>query len=503
MDQRNVVRATVLRVLCISGTVLACCVTAARSEIPEDELQELVERIEPSIVRVVVRFRSNGEWSYGSGFCVNAWGDVVTNSHVVHDADSMYVQTRGGRYFSVRRILAEDEREDLALLSVDFQGEVIESLGLASELPIPGDNVILVGSEPWGSAEVLTGVVYGVCSVPGLGEFVFIKAPIRGGWSGSAVVNADARVIGVVAVLLPNGETFCLAATAQRVSRFLTRKGLDFFDCTEDEIDPATCSTDELSGAAAVCINRGDHRGATYYFRLAFEKGFVDRHAYVTAAWCHSRLDEHEDAVELLERALRLAPDEPDVYQRLARSHSEMGHEEEMISCYEQAVRLQPNDWFSRFWLGHVYDRRNEYHRALALYLEGRHFYPEDVTMRVGMASAYSGLGQYAEAAQVLREAIQMDPDYSLSHQNMAGVLVALGNYPDAANEYEQARRLDPTNGFIVSALGRCYLALGDLWRAAGDYWVLKSSENLLAQILANEIIDSPGEPEEGEATDD
>jgi tetratricopeptide (TPR) repeat protein len=110
--------------------------------------------------------------------------------------------------------------------------------------------------------------------------------------------------------------------------------------------------------------------------------------------------------------------------------------------------------------------------------------------MYVNLADAYMGLGQYDKAARALQKAIELDPDYSLSHQNMGGVLVALGNHADAVIEYENALRLDPTNGFIISALGRCYLALGDLWRVAGRYWVLRSSGDLLAQFLADEMME-------------
>jgi len=146
--------------------------------------------------------------SVGSGFIVDANGLIVTNNHVVRDADEITVTLHDGRQFEAE-LRGTDENTDLALLSIP----VDEALPFAefgdSDAVRVGDWVIAVGN-PFGLGGTVTA---GIVSARGrdirsgpLDDFLQIDAPINRGNSGGPLFDTEGRVVGVnTAIFTPSG----------------------------------------------------------------------------------------------------------------------------------------------------------------------------------------------------------------------------------------------------------------------------------------------------------
>jgi serine protease Do len=144
--------------------------------------------------------RERVEQSLGSGVILDAAGLIVTNRHVISDAQEITVVLADRREFEARVVLA-DERADLAVLKVDTHGERLQTLeiGDSDQLEV-GDLVLAIG-DPFGVGQTVTsGIVSGLARSIGVSDFrSFIQtdAAINPGNSGGALVDLDGRLVGI------------------------------------------------------------------------------------------------------------------------------------------------------------------------------------------------------------------------------------------------------------------------------------------------------------------
>jgi Do/DeqQ family serine protease len=139
--------------------------------------------------------------SLGSGVIVAADGTIVTNRHVIKDADQVTVVLADRREFEAR-ILRADERTDLAVLKIDVRGERLPfvELGDSDALEV-GDFVLAIG-DPFGVGQTVTSGIVSALSRTQVGIadyrfFIQTDAAINPGNSGGALVDVDGRLVGI------------------------------------------------------------------------------------------------------------------------------------------------------------------------------------------------------------------------------------------------------------------------------------------------------------------
>jgi Do/DeqQ family serine protease len=148
------------------------------------------------------------EKSLGSGVIVRADGLIVTNYHVVEDADEIMVVTSDRREFRAH-LVGGDQAADLALLHIDADHLPILPMGNSDSLEV-GDLVLAIG-DPFGIGQTVTsGIVSAVArTTPGTGpdlSFIQTDAAINPGNSGGALVTLDGALVGInTAIFTRNG----------------------------------------------------------------------------------------------------------------------------------------------------------------------------------------------------------------------------------------------------------------------------------------------------------
>jgi serine protease Do len=147
------------------------------------------------------RMRQQIENSLGSGVIVQADGLIVTNAHVVKDAQEITVALSDGREFPARLAILE-EASDLALLRIEDKAEDLPFVKLkASESLEVGDIVLAIGN-PFGVGQTVTS---GIVSAQGRSSldindfnfFIQTDAAINPGNSGGPLVALDGGVVGI------------------------------------------------------------------------------------------------------------------------------------------------------------------------------------------------------------------------------------------------------------------------------------------------------------------
>lgn len=173
--------------------------------------------------------------SLGSGVIVGSDGVVITNHHVIENADQVKVALSDGREFEAQ-IKLIDKKSDLAVLIIEPEEELpAVELGDSEDLLV-GDLVLAIGN-PFGVGQTVTsGIVSALARSQGgvddFGFFVQTDAAINPGNSGGALIDMQGRLIGVNTAIFSrsggsNGIGFAVPSNMVRVVLDSVRKGSD------------------------------------------------------------------------------------------------------------------------------------------------------------------------------------------------------------------------------------------------------------------------------------
>ena len=134
----------------------------------------------------------------GSGFIVGADGVILTNAHVVDDADEVSVKLTDGREFKAK-VLGKDKRTDVAVLKIDAKNLPTVTIGDSGKARV-GEWVVAIGA-PYGLDNTVTSGIISAKSrsLPGDAVVPFIQtdAAVNPGNSGGPLFNLKGEVIGI------------------------------------------------------------------------------------------------------------------------------------------------------------------------------------------------------------------------------------------------------------------------------------------------------------------
>jgi len=137
-----------------------------------------------------------------------ARGLVLTNNHVIRDAQEIVVTLKNGRHLKAR-LVGTDPGTDIALLRVPAEGLTAIRLGDSDAISV-GDFVVAIGN-PFGIGQTVTSGIVSALGRSGLGiegyeDFIQTDASINPGNSGGALVNLKGELVGInTAIIGPSG----------------------------------------------------------------------------------------------------------------------------------------------------------------------------------------------------------------------------------------------------------------------------------------------------------
>lgn len=197
---------------------------------------DTVEKVAPSVVSIEVADhntksrRSRG--GSGSGFIFTPDGFILTNSHVVRGAGTVFVSLADGRYFE-GRVIGSDTDTDLAVIKIDAPDLIPAKLGDSHTLKV-GQVAIALGNPHGFQHSVTSGIISALGrslrSQTGrlMEDVIQTDAALNPGNSGGPLINTLHEVIGVNTAMIPSaqGLSFAIAAnTAQYVASQLMQYG--------------------------------------------------------------------------------------------------------------------------------------------------------------------------------------------------------------------------------------------------------------------------------------
>jgi len=231
-------------VLIVTPTPLPPEVVAAASDVEEQLVTNVYQRVSPAVVHITSKvIQYSFFWGpipqegTGSGFLIDLEGHILTNNHVVVGAEEVEVTLADGTTLSAK-VVGTDPYNDLAVLKINAPAAQLTpvELGTSADLRV-GQRAIAIGN-PFGLDRTLT---VGVISSLGriieregelpLGEAIQTHAAINPGNSGGPLLNSQGQVIGVnTAIRSPTGGLVGIGFavpvdTVKRVVSELVEKG--------------------------------------------------------------------------------------------------------------------------------------------------------------------------------------------------------------------------------------------------------------------------------------
>ncbi|WP_203435982.1 serine endoprotease DegQ [Enterobacter hormaechei] len=170
----------------------------------------------------------------GSGVIIDAAkGYILTNNHVISQADKISIQLNDGREFDAK-LIGGDDQSDIALLQVQNPSNLTQIAIADSDKLRVGDFAVAVGN-PFGLGQTATsGIVSALgrsgLNLEGLENFIQTDASINRGNSGGALLNLNGELIGInTAILAPGGGSIGIGfAIPSNMAKTLSQQLIQF-----------------------------------------------------------------------------------------------------------------------------------------------------------------------------------------------------------------------------------------------------------------------------------
>lgn len=181
-------------------------------QMPNNQMQDIPEIFRELLEQRQIPQREHG--ALGSGFIISNDGYVLTNNHVVSEADEIKVILSDEREF-VAKLVGTDDRTDIALLKIEAKNLPQLSLAKNEKLKV-GQWVVAIGS-PFGldysaSAGIVSAIGRNIPSDRGYVQFIQTDVAINPGNSGGPLFNMDGEVVGINSqIYTPSGGSVGLS----------------------------------------------------------------------------------------------------------------------------------------------------------------------------------------------------------------------------------------------------------------------------------------------------
>lgn len=387
------------------------------------------------------------EFGLGSGFLVSREGTIITNYHVIEDAEEVWIKTKKGDIYKNVSLITIDAEKDFAVLKIDGKNLPAVKLGNSDKIQI-GERVYVVGNPRGYENTISEGLL---SQLRDLGKGIIfhqIGAPISPGSSGSPVFNSNGKVIGIATLSDISGEdlnfsipiNYALDSINEPVKQSLAQWNEEVKEARRQEVANALDSIGIMARGTDV-----------YAARLAVKELIRNSHNRIYA-------------LELIGRALGMNFLTEDQYlDAELKGNNVDDWSPERIQVYSRLIVIDPNNSSHYFSLAWIYSDNEDHEKALALFDKAIEYENDSsekvlyllraarecVIITTDHANSHFQLNElkqrelsYLLRAVELWEAIHKLPSDVMSYDilvQIADIYALLKTYPKAIEYYELA----------------------------------------------------------------
>jgi tetratricopeptide (TPR) repeat protein len=333
-------------------------------------------------VVVIETFDKEGKpISQGSGFIVREDGAIVTNYHVISDAEDIKVKA-GDKVLRIEGLLHIDKENDVVILKA--KGEKLQTVKIGDIEKLNVGEKIYVISSPEGLENTISdGILSGIREIEPKRKILQITAPISSGSSGGPVFNKNGEVVGIATFLVKEAQNINFAM-------------------------PVNLIKDKISAKKVIALKDAEivdyEKTAEYWFILGYY---------------YAEADLYKEAVDAFKQAIMIKPVFAEAHYNLGVAYSNLSMYREAIKFYQQAIRIKPDFAEAHNNLGFIYDNLGMHREALECFNQAIKFKPDFAKAYNGLGNTYVNLGMHKEAIEAFKQAIRLKPDLAEAYYNL------------------------------------------------------------------------------------
>jgi tetratricopeptide (TPR) repeat protein len=183
-----------------------------------------------------------------------------------------------------------------------------------------------------------------------------------------------------------------------------------------------------------------------------------------------SLLMQGKDALQALQRAASLMPNDAEAHKNLGNARRELGRFDEAVASYRRALDIQPDSAEAHNNLGGALRALGQLEQALLSFRRALRLNPGYAEAHNNLGNALMDLGQPEEALACYRRALEIAPGYARVHGNLGDACLILGRLDEATASYRRALALSPDYVEAHNNLGNALRGLGQLEDAEASY---------------------------------
>jgi S1-C subfamily serine protease len=210
---------------------------------------EIFKRYSPGVATLMI-VKKDGKSAQGTGFLVSSRGELLTNFHVVDNADSIQVNFSEHLQYFARRIVAQDPEKDVALLWIEGISPNIYPLSLSQTKLPEGSDIVVIGTPRGFDKSVTAGILSGYRTLSNA-SLVQFSAPISHGSSGSPVLDTNGKVIGIAIGTIKDSQGVNLAVDAKEIADFLRARPFKTPAVQENRGQPSSAAQSNAANSPA------------------------------------------------------------------------------------------------------------------------------------------------------------------------------------------------------------------------------------------------------------
>ena len=166
-----------------------------------------------------------------------------------------------------------------------------------------------------------------------------------------------------------------------------------------------------------------------------------------------------DEAVDHYLEALRIKPQDPEVYINLGNAMLRQEKTDQAISYYREALRINPSYVAAHNDLGNLLLQQNKVQQAIYHYTAALRLEPGSADSHYNLAIGFDKQGKIAEAVRHYAEALRINPGLADAHYNLGVAFQKQGRLKDAITHFQQALRIQPDFTQALSNLAFVYAA--------------------------------------------
>ena len=211
-----------------------------------------------------------------------------------------------------------------------------------------------------------------------------------------------------------------------------------------------------------IYLSTGYFEDAITEYKMAIWLDSFNIAAYRHLCRAYEEQGDYNQAIEVYNKLIAMAPNIPDLYSNLANIYYIKGEFDLAISNYQTAITLNPNpSWTSIIaqTMGFVYqENKSDPDAAISAYQTAYVLTPDDIAIYVNLGSAFYDKEDYVNALQIYRQALEFQPHNAKIHCNLGFLYWGKGDTEEAIKSYELAIKYNDAYDIAYNNLGVIYL---------------------------------------------